>query len=485
MHRSAAPGGKAILREYDLAHNVTKTTDPAGTVIDDTFDDVNRNTSRSITLASGFVGTTSETRTYDALNRITVNQDNDYKLEYGYTVIGLRSYLATETQSYVGGTAYSKTVSKTYDANGNRLTEVYPAGANLSLTNAYNTINQLTSISDGTNTLASFGYIGWRPKLTTYQNGATATTTYTGFRNEVAGIHHQTNAPATILDLQYGYNKVHDRTYERYGGVGSAGDAFVYDNIRRLKTAYMGSTVPTAPAANPYVKKIDYNMDDDGNRTSVVTTLWGVTPTTSAYTTNTLNQYTAVGGTSRTHDANGNLTNDGTSKFVYNYKNLIVEARWAAGNTLYASYKYDAEGRRVEKSVVAGKFERYIRSRGREEEGSHRLRNNPGLGARYDMSQVIAVYGSSDAWKQNFVWGARIDEILALEQADVLDYDSDANTTELTRSYYHLNALGSVMEITDANQAGVVSYRYTPYGDMTITRGGVAQAADPLGQYWG
>ena len=124
-------------------------------------------------------------------------------------------------------------------------------------------------------------------------------------------------------------------------------------------------------------------------------------------------------------------------------------------------------------------------SRGREEEGSHRLRNNPGLGARYDMSQVIAVYGSSDTWKQNFIWGARIDEILALEQADVLDYDSDANTTELTRSYYHLNALGSVMEITDANQAGVVSYRYTPYGDMTITRGGVAQAADPLGQYWG
>ena len=67
----------------------------------------------------------------------------------------------------------------------------------------------------------------------------------------------------------------------------------------------------------------------------------------------------------------------------------------------------------------------------------------------------------------------------------MLDYDGDANIAELTRSYYHLNALGSVMEITDANQAGVVSYRYTPYGEVTITRGGVAQGADPLGQYWG
>ena len=139
----------------------------------------------------------------------------------------------------------------------------------------------------------------------------------------------------------------------------------------------------------------------------------------------------------------------------------------------------------MEKSTTAGKFERYIRSRGREEEGSHRRANNPGLGARYDMSQVIATYDNSNNWLQNFVWGERIDEILVLEQADVLDYDGDANTGELTRSYYHCNALGSVMEITDANQAAVVSYRYTPYGEVTITRSGVTQGVDPLGQYWG
>jgi RHS repeat-associated protein len=66
----------------------------------------------------------------------------------------------------------------------------------------------------------------------------------------------------------------------------------------------------------------------------------------------------------------------------------------------------------------------------------------------------------------------------------VLDYDTDGNTTEVTRSFYHRNALGSVMEITDLNEAAVVSYRYDPYGKVTITRGGTPQSADPLGNHW-
>jgi RHS repeat-associated protein len=78
-----------------------------------------------------------------------------------------------------------------------------------------------------------------------------------------------------------------------------------------------------------------------------------------------------------------------------------------------------------------------------------------------------------------------IDQILMLEQADVLDQDTDSNTTEITRSYYHRNALESVMEISTASQTEAASYRYTPYGEVTITRGGTVQSSDPLGQSWG
>jgi len=102
------PDTKYATYAYDDAHNVIETVDPAGNEIDDTFDDLNRYTNRSITLATGFIGTTSETRVFDPLGRITSNADNDYKVEYEYAVIGLKSYVAKETQSYVGQTCPSR-----------------------------------------------------------------------------------------------------------------------------------------------------------------------------------------------------------------------------------------------------------------------------------------------------------------------------------------------------------------------------------------
>ena len=72
---------------------------------------------------------------------------------------------------------------------------------------------------------------------------------------------------------------------------------------------------------------------------------------------------------------------------------------------------------------------------------------------------------------------------MMLSQADVLDYDSDSNTSETTRSFYHRNALGSVMEITEMDQQVAVSYRYSPYGEPSVTRGGTSQSTDPLGQH--
>ena len=53
----------------------------------------------------------------------------------------------------------------------------------------------------------------------------------------------------------------------------------------------------------PGGQAITYGYDAMGNRTTV--TQNGVT---TAYTTNDLNQYTAVGGTSYSYDKDGNLT---------------------------------------------------------------------------------------------------------------------------------------------------------------------------------
>ncbi len=465
------PDSTTVGYQYDLNDNVTQTTDPAGNVVADTFDAANQNTSRSVTLQTGFLGTTSETRTFDGAGRMLTDEDNDYKAEFTYAVIGLSSFPYAETQSYVGMTAYPKTVTKTYDANGNKATETYPSGSNLSLLYSWNDIDNLSSISDGTNTIASDAWIGVRRKSETVQSGAKRTNYYTGFREEIESVRHETSGSAMIVRLDYGYNAVHDRTYERYGASGSPGNAFEYDKLRRLTVAWMGSSTPSSPSGNPYVTKIQYNMDDDGNRTTVVTTPYGGSASTTSYSTNNLNEYTSVGGTSQSSDTNGNLTDNGTYLFLYDYKNHIVQVKLKSSGSVIASYRYDALGRRVEKNV-AGTVERHVLS----------IWNDPGVVE--DLSHVVAVYDGSDNLRQSFVWSDEVDGIRMLEQKDVLDYDTDGNTTEVTRSFYHRNALGSVMEITDMNQGTVVSYRYDSYGKVTITRAGTPQATDPLGNHW-
>ena len=445
---------------YDGNGNTTQTTDPAGNVINDTFDAANRRTARAVTLVAGFVDTTSEAQSFDALGRLTNTEDDDYKVEYTYGVVGLSSQVYEEKQSYAVGTAYTKTVTKTYDAAGNKATETYPAG--LSLAYSYNDVDAYASISDGTNTIASFSYIGLRQKIMTYQSGATAATSYTGFRGEVATIKHETSTPTTLLELDYGYDSNHDRTYERYGSSGSPGDAFAYDKARRITIAWLGSSTPSNPTGGgvTYVKKIDYNMDDDGNRTSVVTTPYGQTATSVSYSAGTLHQYTAVGGTSPTYDANGNQTDNGIYKFKYNYKNLICEVRLSANDSLVATYYYDPLGRRIQKVISGGVTQRYV----------------------YSRMAMVEVYDGAGGWKQSYVVGRRDGEVLMLEQQDLLDFDGDSDVVESTRSFFHVGPSGSVMLVTDLNQGSIESMRYTPYGECTISVGGLVQATDALGQ---
>jgi hypothetical protein len=80
----------------------------------------------------------------------------------------------------------------------------------------------------------------------------------------------------------------------------------------------MGSADPSAEAADEdwsdyaYVQKLEFNTDDDSNRSSVVTTPYGQGSGTESYTSDNLNQYTVIASVSQTHDENGNLTDDGT-----------------------------------------------------------------------------------------------------------------------------------------------------------------------------
>src|SRR5262249_32915581 len=73
--------------------------------------------------------------------------------------------------------------------------------------------------------------------------------------------------------------------------------------------------------------------------------------TSQSRTYNKQNEVTAVGGSSLTFDANGNLKTDETGKqFAYDAWNRLVQVKDASNNVL-ASYQYDGLGRRITEAV--------------------------------------------------------------------------------------------------------------------------------------
>ena len=110
---------------------------------------------------------------------------------------------------------------------------------------------------------------------------------------------------------------------------------------------------------------------------------------------------------------------------------------------------------------------------------------SPANGGQMSTITLIEELDGVSTWKQRFAYGQGIDQVVMLEQADVLDYDGDSNTTEVIRNHYHRNVLGSIMYISEPDGSEGVSYRYSPYGIRTISRGGTVLGVDPLAQSHG
>jgi RHS repeat-associated protein len=68
----------------------------------------------------------------------------------------------------------------------------------------------------------------------------------------------------------------------------------------------------------------------------------------SSATYNGVNSQTTFAGVSLTYDLNGNLTSDGTHTYVWNARDQLVSIN---GPGLNASFLYDAEGRRITKTI--------------------------------------------------------------------------------------------------------------------------------------
>lgn len=155
------------------------------------------------------------------------------------------------------------------------------------------------------------------------------------------------------------------------------------------------------------------------------------------FSPNEVNAYTTVDGTSYVYDENGNLTDDGTNLYYYNYRNLLVRVVNKADATEVASYGYDALGRRIYKTVD-GVMTRYIF------EGIH----------------IIAEVAPDNSISKEFIYGDSIDDPMAVIAR---------STDDEAIYYYHKDGLGSTAALTNSIGEVVEIYKYGAYGEVEIT----------------
>lgn len=267
--------GTDIVYAYDKDSNVTSTTDEATNVFACSYDALNRKKGCTITRATGFVGTTSQSWKYDGLSRQTQCFDNndsgtgdDVTCDYFYDSFSRK----VEEQQTVG-TVGPKAISCSFDVAssgsvGGCSADTYPDGRQTN--NTYDRLDRLVDRTDNGqgSAIGTYAYMGkWRVATLTYQNdtrlthlGSTGGTTDVGFdglrrivnhRWEsfttqtpgngtlLVGFEHQDgNAPAISAYDRANNKKIEFKTHD---GTNTFQEQYKYDSVYRLTSVGAGS----------------------------------------------------------------------------------------------------------------------------------------------------------------------------------------------------------------------------------------------------
>jgi RHS repeat-associated protein len=392
---------------YDAAGNLVSYKARAGQIRTATYD----NRSREISFAWND-GTPGAASAYDAANRLLALNSNISALSYAYDDAG---QLLSESQNISGGGG-AKIVHYSYDADGNRLTTGYPTSDVVSY--GYSARNQLVAISDGgANPLATYAYaLDGNRTHRALENG---TAVNYGYDDASRGLSvDQVNSEGSFSRIDYTFNSVNARTSrtETDSGASPFTDIYGYDAIDELTRVKYNYDA----GMNTQERLVDYSYDAVGNRNFVTDN--GVT---QSYTANSSNQYTTAGTMAPGYDGNGNLSGLSGASYGYDAQNRLVSAT-ASGTTI--TFAYDARNRCVQRTT-----------------------NGSALYLYYDDWNLIEEH-TGGAVLNRYIHGAGVDEILARLSASG------------AAIYFHQDALGSTIALTDSTGNVIERYKYDVFG---------------------
>jgi len=368
---------------YDNNGNVTSFRNRAGETIGFTFDALDRMTLKDLP------GTEPDVSyTYDLLGRMTGASQSGHSLGFAYDALGRK---VTETGPH-------GTVTSDWDVGGRRTRITYPDS--FYVQQDFLVSGELEKIREngatsGIGVLATFAYddLGRRSSLT---RGNGAVTNYS------------------------------------------------YDAVSRL------SQLSDNLAGTTYDQTVTFNYSPSSqiaSRTGTNDTYaWtGNSSGTTSSTSNGLNQIAVHGGVTFSHDAKGNLTNDGARSFTYTSENLLATMSPSGGGTYTA--KYDPLARLYQ--VLGSGGPKFV----------------------YDGTNLLVeVDPSTGTVMRRHVHGPGMDEPLVW-------YEGSGTTT---RRFQHLDERGTPVAISSDTGAAWNINRYDEYGN----NGGLSYRFQFTGQTW-
>ncbi len=392
---------------YDPAGNTLSRTDNNGAVTAYSYDANNR------LILRDYPGANDDAIAYDPGGRLISAANTLFNLTFAYDAA---DRLSSEAVNGI-------TTSYGYNVAAGTNSISYPGG--LTLQHDLDARGRIQTIRSGAIVAALYSYdAGDRVTSRSYPLNGTSTSYSYNANNWITSI---VDNPGAFVNLGYTNDHEGNRLTEEKLHRPTNSLKFVYDAIYQLDRYQEGTL--TGGVIAPILVDMNYQYDAVHNRTSTLRN-----GALTNYTSNNLNQYTQVAGISTVnplYDANGNLVFDGVNSYGYDFENRLTLVNGGAT----AQYFYDPLGRRVQKNA-GGATNFYL----------------------YAGESVIEEYDGGGIQQALYVYGNFEDETLIRL--------SGGNTY-----FYHHNALGSVVALTDGAGAVAERYGYTAFGDVSFFDG--------------
>jgi len=499
---------------YTALGDVNSVTDPNDNVTTSLYDADRRVTSTTYPLVPPATDPLVTSYTYDPDSHLIQTQQSQGSTvltttSSTYTLTG-KVLMATDARGNVSHFYYDaddrlsstadrvgKVTSYVYDAM-SRQTQVLNTAIQATplLEKAYQPDGPIASLTDANSNTTTFDYDGLnRLATTTYPGGgSTETYTYDADSNVLSTVTRKgdtisfaydalnrrcTKAIATSPTACTATSSSNPTVWYSYDAMGHVigtsdnGSSIVavsgspasyetditYDPLNHPSTvSWNPAPTQATPASESVTDTLDYDRNDRRIGDEATDNSWWSYPAPTAssvsYTANALNQYTAVGSTTPTYDSNGNLTYDGSYTYCYDAQRHltgIVTGTCTSPTTTIATYAYDAQGRRKEKTV-SGTSTVYVTDA--------------------DNREVLEYNGSTGAIQAWYAYGIGSNEVL-----------NRMNVTSSTRQTLIPDNHGSIAATLDSSTGTTTKIGYQTYGEHPSLSSGsfnyTAQRFDP------